>query len=494
MTSRKDLSPAEAPPGAWTLNHAHAQLAQGNVAAAARVYQQLIERGEKSYPCYHNLGVALYKLGHFRRARHMLQTTLQVKPASARAHYVLGLVLKESGKLKEALEAFAQALALAPGYLHVLYARADAHFQMQQFSAAAEDLEQVVRLNAQWLAARYNLGITYLALSRWQEAQEQFSYCAGLDPAGKDEYHNLLVETGRSEAYEEAYALAHRIKNMVSLLSNKLETLSAELSPSLSARHARDIRRLLDEHNQLFGDMANFLSAIRREPLELDLADVHQVIDAALFTASEAVSHVEVIKNYDPHLPEIICDTELLREAFLNIIFNAGEAMEDAGLLAITTSSQGEEAVFVVFMDTGPGFAAADREQIFRLGYSTKRFGSGIGLSQARRAVEIHGGQIRADSLPGEGARLSVILPASPRIKSATAELVFRPELFEDMSELLAEEALRRNLCPSSSWWLTTSAKCANTWRNCFVKKDTRCEAFSRVRKRSPIFRKPTTN
>jgi two-component system NtrC family sensor kinase len=177
---------------------------------------------------------------------------------------------------------------------------------------------------------------------------------------------------------------------------------------------------------------------------------------------------VEVLKDYAGDLPAIVCDPALIREAFLNVILNALEAMQGEGVLSITTgriASEGEaetpaprppdrrsrstkslppkepgaeEFVYVIFVDTGPGVAAEDAERIFHLGYSTKPFGSGIGLYQARRAVAVHGGHIEVTP-GGPGGAFTIYLPCQPRLSPSIEDLSPKARLPEDARELIIE-------------------------------------------------------
>jgi nitrogen-specific signal transduction histidine kinase len=83
---------------------------------------------------------------------------------------------------------------------------------------------------------------------------------------------------------------------------------------------------------------------------------------------------------------------------------------------------------------------------IFHFGYSTKVFGSGLGLSQARESVQLHGGTIDVQTEVGRGTTFTVTLPISPDIPPSVQDLSLRPELFEDPQELMMAAREEGNL------------------------------------------------
>jgi signal transduction histidine kinase len=103
-------------------------------------------------------------------------------------------------------------------------------------------------------------------------------------------------------------------------------------------------------------------------------------------------------------------DADQIRQAFLNLIKNAMQAMRRGGILRIRTEPD-EDWVAAVFRDTGGGFdaqALARRGEAF---VSTKPGGTGLGLMVVSRIVRAHGGQLEIKSLPGVGAEMRVRLP-----------------------------------------------------------------------------------
>src|SRR6266852_3148043 len=106
----------------------------------------------------------------------------------------------------------------------------------------------------------------------------------------------------------------------------------------------------------------------------------------------------------------IVADSDLLKQAALNIVVKAIEAMPQGGELRFESSVTGEEAEIRI-SDTGPGIPSEKRDKIFQLYFSTKKKGSGIGLAMTFRIVQLHNGKIDFFSEPGKGTTFALRFP-----------------------------------------------------------------------------------
>ena len=107
---------------------------------------------------------------------------------------------------------------------------------------------------------------------------------------------------------------------------------------------------------------------------------------------------------------EVRVDHDLLKQAFLNIAVNAMQAMPEGGELRFTSTAN-EDTAEIRIADTGSGIPPELREKIFRLYFTTKQEGSGIGLAMAFRIVQLHDGTIDFTSEPGKGTTFYIRLP-----------------------------------------------------------------------------------
>jgi signal transduction histidine kinase len=120
---------------------------------------------------------------------------------------------------------------------------------------------------------------------------------------------------------------------------------------------------------------------------------------------------VRFARTLESELPSVTADEELLRQAFLNILLNACQAMPKGGTIRMTTAVEDGVFVRVTISDEGMGIPAEDLEKIFRLYYTTRSDGTGIGLSLVYRIVQLHDGLIEVSSEVGRGTAFAVRLP-----------------------------------------------------------------------------------
>jgi signal transduction histidine kinase len=112
----------------------------------------------------------------------------------------------------------------------------------------------------------------------------------------------------------------------------------------------------------------------------------------------------------DPAVPPMEIDRTLLRQAVLNLVKNALEAVSQGGALTLTTRQVGD-AVEIAVADSGPGISPEVGRRLFEQFFTTKPQGTGLGLSISRQILEEHGGKIRWHSTPGAGATFTMSLP-----------------------------------------------------------------------------------
>jgi signal transduction histidine kinase len=122
--------------------------------------------------------------------------------------------------------------------------------------------------------------------------------------------------------------------------------------------------------------------------------------------------NVRLIKKLSRRLPQIFLDEKFLKEAFLNLILNAVEAMPRGGRLAITAYyDHNAEEIVTTFCDSGCGITEDNLSRIFYPFFTTKKEGTGFGLSLARQVIELHKGKIHIESKPDYGTEVTVRLP-----------------------------------------------------------------------------------
>lgn len=416
------------PPGA-ALDKALGFAADRDYANALRHFEEALHEGPP-FAARCGQALCLYKMGRLREALLSAQRASKGSPRRSEPHFISGLVLKDTGRYDLAIESLDRAMELGFDRTAGLYHRGAAHFLAGRLEAAESDFKEVTVLLPESAAAFYNLGVTRVHRSRWPEAAQALSTCARLDPAGAAYYHQMLFGLGRAQAGEEFHFRGHRIKNMLALLADTYHRRLEDSRQSLPSSRADEVS---ERFETVLAEMSELLSFVRQEPLELDVWDIHDIIETALLQASEALLKVSVAKRFAADIPGVVCDADSLNEAFLNLILNASEAMPEGGRLTITTDWGENSSVKVAFEDTGGGVKADPPERVFQFAFTTKRGGTGLGLCQASRAVGEHGGRISVAQ--GKlGAEFVVVLPLTARIGERIQDIGLRPDLSDDVA------------------------------------------------------------
>ncbi len=205
--------------------------------------------------------------------------------------------------------------------------------------------------------------------------------------------------------------VAHEIKNPLNSIALRLELVRAHIeNGSDSANDELDI--VAQEVTRLDRVVKTFLDFTR--PLELAMEEVDPTVlsqDVLNFIQPEAESRSIQLKLVPPQKPiHLRGDQDLLKQAMMNIVKNALEAMEKDGQLTVTIENKRGECEIRIH-DTGPGIPTEIQQKIFNLYFSTKETGNGIGLAMTFRAIQLHGGSITIESEAGKGTTFQLRLP-----------------------------------------------------------------------------------
>jgi len=210
--------------------------------------------------------------------------------------------------------------------------------------------------------------------------------------------------------------LAHEIRNPLGVIKGSAEMLSQKVegSDGLSRELAGYIST---EVNRLSALVTEFLDFARPLHAQREPAEIAKVLDRTLEIVSDRWKGkpVRVERNYADLLPLVPLDRSLCEQAFLNLVQNAYEAMEEnGGILRAelrTATRKQREGVEVVLSDTGPGVPKKLLEEIFNPFVTTKKTGVGLGLSIVSKIVDSHHGFIHVENGPQGGAVFTLFFP-----------------------------------------------------------------------------------
>jgi len=267
-----------------------------------------------------------------------------------------------------------------------------------------------------------------------------------------EEAHNQLLQSEKMASIGQlAAGIAHELNNPIGFVHSNLGTLEG---------YVRDVMEIIDSYDQAaeeIGDDRPRFAAIERLKEDRDFGFLRQDIMQLMAESREGLgrvrkivqdlksfSHVSeqdwqwadllqgldstlnivwnelkykctVVKEYGS-LPKVYCLISQLNQVFMNLLVNAGHAIEKQGTITLRTSCRGENEVCIEVVDTGKGIAPEHLSRVFEPFFTTKPVGkgTGLGLSLSYGIVDKHHGRIEVESDLGVGTTFRVILPIQP--------------------------------------------------------------------------------
>jgi two-component system nitrogen regulation sensor histidine kinase GlnL len=235
-----------------------------------------------------------------------------------------------------------------------------------------------------------------------------------------------------------AASLAHEIRNPLAAIEVTCKLLQRRLvaqNPD-DARSLELLEKITGEVRRLNGTITSSLEFVRPLELNADYGNLIDILEEAIHVAQQRAGKrgIEVRTQFAREMPPFLLDRRQLRQVFENLLINAMEAVEEGGLVRIEAETRpapsaatipypmGEERgsdpwqrfdhfAIVRVVDDGPGIGREERDRVFYPFFTTKKQGSGVGLSMAKKIVNSHRGLIDVEDAPGGGALFTVRLP-----------------------------------------------------------------------------------
>jgi len=264
-----------------------------------------------------------------------------------------------------------------------------------------------------------------------------------------EEAHNQLLQSEKMASIGQlAAGIAHELNNPIGFVHSNLGTLESYLRDVMDIidaydkalndsadnevqkanmahlRETRDFAYVRDDIVQLLGESKDGLARVRKivqdlknfshvSEQEWQWADLHQGLDSTLnIVWNELKYKCQVVKEYGD-LPKVHCLISQLNQVFMNLLVNAGHAIESKGTITIRTACRGNDEVSIEISDTGKGIAPEHLKRIFEPFFTTKPIGkgTGLGLSLSYGIIDRHHGRIEVDSQVGVGSTFRIIIP-----------------------------------------------------------------------------------
>jgi two-component system, NtrC family, sensor kinase len=252
--------------------------------------------------------------------------------------------------------------------------------------------------------------------------------CTGHDITDLKRIQEQLYQAQKMEAIGQLIAgIAHEINTPLGIALGFVQVLREEVeADSQIGQDLKTIEKQVQVCKKIVSDLLKFSrqSDTRHSPLDINEA-VEEVLAVVAHTLK--INRVKLVRHLAEDLPIVIGDREKLKQAFINLINNAFDAIGSDGTITIASRfDPGPQEVIVTVSDTGPGIPPEKKDRIFEPFFTTKPVGkgTGLGLSLSFSIVEEHGGRLTIESptggpaapggdIPG-GATFAIRLPAAP--------------------------------------------------------------------------------
>ena len=228
------------------------------------------------------------------------------------------------------------------------------------------------------------------------------------------------VRLGRAERLASLTTLtasvAHEIKNPLAAISIHIQLIQKSMKTKSCDQQfiSKHLEVVNDEVERLNGTIVDFLFAVRPMNLELEECEINHLLSDIIELVDVELKEANIVYKLSctDRLPKILVDEKYIKQAFLNIIKNAMAAMSSVVNPTLLLDSYLEgQYVCIKFKDNGCGISESDMEKIFEPYFTTKDFGSGLGLTVVYKVIQEHGGELIVDSDERGGSSFIVKLP-----------------------------------------------------------------------------------
>jgi len=228
-----------------------------------------------------------------------------------------------------------------------------------------------------------------------------------------------------------AAGVAHEINNPLSAILLYAELLKENLKSN--AQHAKDIQEIIDQTLRCKKIVSELLEFSRKSAGKASSFSLEDLINKCLglLINKEYFQDIQVIKNIEPEMPNILGEMSQLQQVFTNLFINAADAMEGKGKLEIGARYDRSRSMFIIKVsDTGPGIPKEYWDKVFDVFFTTKPVGkgTGLGLSVSQNIVKIHGGNLSFTCPPEGGTVFKVELPLKPFAESSGQDFIIGEE------------------------------------------------------------------
>jgi two-component system, NtrC family, sensor histidine kinase HydH len=238
----------------------------------------------------------------------------------------------------------------------------------------------------------------------------------------REEQHQLEMTRRESLAHlgEMGAMLAHEIRNPLAGIKGFAQIIEKKPQDARNGDFAQRIVSEVLRLETLVNELLSYAKSDRESMATVHLADVVSHVTALI--RAEAEQHqVKIISECRENL-QCIGNQDRLTQVLLNVVNNAVQAMPGGGTVLITAYTDSKNVMLIV-NDTGQGIGEQDLSRVFEPFFTTRARGTGLGLALCKKIVEEHGGEIRMQSVVGEGTSVAISIPITPRRNNKSRSL-----------------------------------------------------------------------
>lgn len=212
-----------------------------------------------------------------------------------------------------------------------------------------------------------------------------------------------------------ARGFAHRVRNYLGIISGTVQLAVANFKME---KDLEDQLKIVDQNVQeMLKSIEDFLSLARIPEMTMEPVNINHVLENALssFGDKMRIQNISVARNLTAEMPQYKCDVKLFDETLRHLILNSIEAMPQSGQLTVTTSYDTNKGVIILkIADTGIGISESHIKKVFQPYFSSKKNHKGLGLTVAKRIIDLHRGTLSLASAKGQGTTITLSLFIEP--------------------------------------------------------------------------------
>ena len=208
-----------------------------------------------------------------------------------------------------------------------------------------------------------------------------------------------------------AAEIAHQMKNPLGIINNAIFSLQKGLRDGKRDfdLQIQIIREEIEKSDRILTQLMGYAQLSEGRVEKLNVAE--ELDRAATEVLPQGAYATQAHRDYGANLPSLLMQRNHLSVVLVNLLQNAREAMNGKGNIRVHAHYGDNNTLQIVIGDDGPGIAFEKLDKIFEAYVTTKEKGTGLGLAIVKHNVELYGGEVRAESEPGKGARFILLFP-----------------------------------------------------------------------------------